>query len=366
VCCAETGSCADIPDLTELIGRLPRGLAGIGGVLGQLAWNSITPDSLLGRIINCVSRLSVYYTRRLPQNSFSKLTAVAFANQNSNAEEFGSAQQQYDAFCRFVLATRALFTQDPLNTRCALVETLNKIECPPVNLGETDQAYAMRLNEPMLDVTALIVQYILDCVCESLMPPCSPDPVDPRLILACVTVKDDKILRICNFACRKYAGSFPALAYWLSAVPIIPLIGTFVKLLCCAPDLVRAQSPLVNDLLRFIQTIDPTGTRREAVFADDFALPRSLVKRASNALNSIDVNRIVSGGPSAQETELASLRAEVTDLRQQQAATDQMRAQVAQLEARQSEIEDLRQELQRLRPQPRRSRQAQVRSPDED
>src|SRR5262249_43902002 len=63
---------------------------------------------------------------------------------------------------------------------------------------------------------AILGIYLQDCACAALLPPCGDDPCDGRLILACVTVRNGKVVDICNFSCRQFAGAFPTLTYWLS------------------------------------------------------------------------------------------------------------------------------------------------------
>jgi hypothetical protein len=93
--------------------------------------------------------------------------------------------------------------------------------------------------QPQLDtlycLMNALIDYIVDAVCMKLLPPCPATPCDDRLILACVTIRNGKIVHICNFACRHYAGSFNSLAYWTSAVPIVAAISSIVRQICCSP-----------------------------------------------------------------------------------------------------------------------------------
>jgi hypothetical protein len=73
----------------------------------------------------------------------------------------------------------------------------------------------------------------LECLCQSLLPPCPPDPGDDRLILACVEVRDGKVVDVCNFGARRQVISWPAIQWWLSLLPIGPLITLVLERLCC-------------------------------------------------------------------------------------------------------------------------------------
>jgi hypothetical protein len=141
------------------------------------------------------------------------------------------------------------------------------------------EKYTLVIREPIYHLFTLLLQYVFDCICLALLPACSPDPMDNRLILACVTIKNNKVIRICNFSCRQYAGAFPSLYYWLYAVPIIPMLVHQIKESCCRPDFVGTQSPLVNDLLDLLNRIDPSGSVRQAIFGEDFALPKMYARK---------------------------------------------------------------------------------------
>ncbi|MDZ7657014.1 MAG: DUF6519 domain-containing protein [Sulfurimicrobium sp.] len=85
-----------------------------------------------------------------------------------------------------------------------------------------------------------LLQYLKDCFCHHLLikcPECEQD--EDRLYLAGIEVRDNKIYKVCNFAKRKYVKSFPTMSYWLSLVPVAPLLQKAVEKLCCLvfPDL---------------------------------------------------------------------------------------------------------------------------------
>lgn len=177
--------------------------------------------------------------------------------------------------CKFRRAVRELYAQNPFNARC------EPFDCPPCGekpkddtIGTqatgTDQTsvvadnLAMLAAQPILGgggiatgpsttnnddrltqlgasfccLARALADYVVDSVCAALIPPCPPEPCDNRLILACVTIKDGRIVHICNHSCRRYAGSFPALEYWTSAMPVIPLVRRLLREICCAPSAV--------------------------------------------------------------------------------------------------------------------------------
>jgi hypothetical protein len=57
---------------------------------------------------------------------------------------------------------------------------------------------------------------------------------DDKIYLACISIKNNKVFKVCNFSHRKYVHTFPTWEYWLSIVPILPFIRKAVEEMCCA------------------------------------------------------------------------------------------------------------------------------------
>lgn len=79
-----------------------------------------------------------------------------------------------------------------------------------------------------------LIQYVKDCFCHHLLVKCPTCDEEDKIYLACVEVRDGKVFNICNFGKRKYVKSFMAVEYWLSLVPIIPLVKKAFADLCCS------------------------------------------------------------------------------------------------------------------------------------
>jgi hypothetical protein len=76
------------------------------------------------------------------------------------------------------------------------------------------------------------LQYLKDSFCHLLLVDC-PDGTG-TVYLADVSFRDGVVYQICNFSRRKYVHTFPTIEYWLSAVPVIPLVKTAVEAFCCS------------------------------------------------------------------------------------------------------------------------------------
>ncbi|MBL4661747.1 MAG: hypothetical protein JKY19_15410, partial [Alcanivoracaceae bacterium] len=78
-----------------------------------------------------------------------------------------------------------------------------------------------------------VLQYLKDCFCHKLLVECPECEEDDKVYLGCVTIKDNQVHNICNFSKRKYVKTFPTLSYWLSVIPVAPIVAWAVEELCC-------------------------------------------------------------------------------------------------------------------------------------
>lgn len=84
-----------------------------------------------------------------------------------------------------------------------------------------------------------LIQYLKDCFCHHLLVKCPTCEDEDKIYLACVEVKAHQVYNVCNFSKRKYVKSFPTVGYWLSLIPIVPMLKWSVEKACCSvlPDL---------------------------------------------------------------------------------------------------------------------------------
>ena len=70
---------------------------------------------------------------------------------------------------------------------------------------------------------------------------------DEKIYLGCVEMRDNKVLKVCNFQKRKYVKTFPTVEYWLSLIPIESWIKQFLQQVCCGvPNLITENDEAVN------------------------------------------------------------------------------------------------------------------------
>ena len=79
-----------------------------------------------------------------------------------------------------------------------------------------------------------LLQYLKDCFCNHLLIQCPEcDTEVDKVYLGCLTLKSGEVYNICNFTKRKYVKTFSAFSYWLSLIPIGPLVSWAIERLCC-------------------------------------------------------------------------------------------------------------------------------------
>jgi len=125
----------------------------------------------------------------------------------------------------------------------------------PESVSDETLAVLTEYRAAMIDshvyLLGAVIQYLKDCLCHHLLVSC-PDDKDVTLYLASVEVRNNKVYKVCNFSHRKYVKSFPTVEYWMSLVPVVPLVTHAVQKACCAilPNL-------------FTNQMDKLRTRRE-------------------------------------------------------------------------------------------------------
>jgi hypothetical protein len=217
-------------------------------------------DTLLGQVYECLFEVQQLLAQAPDEDAAMKAGRVSM----EEAKYGGHQRNQNDDCCRWLARVREFFETHPL-TNCSVLDELDRIQCPssddaPVmtpaearaveeakaaeganaappgpSLAETGIKVAQYSSgSAVMQVRRLLSQYVIDCVCSNLLPPCPTDPGDDRLLLACVEVRGDSIDRICNWEGRKLAITMPAVRHWLSAFPVETMLRRLVERLCCA------------------------------------------------------------------------------------------------------------------------------------
>ncbi len=245
------------------------------------------------KVVECITSLRPLLSRGLTKNMQTSALSLALGAQVSASND--SART---AICTLYQNVVELYRRDPLHTECILPTELFEIDCSPYDREkETLEEYRQRLFAALEALIILVLLYLRDCICFSLLPPCPPDTCDDRVMLACVTVRDGKVVRICNLSCRRYAGSFVTREYWM---PIGPVLSWLAALVCCFPiptrrfvrmpdddgDLQNSRMSLKSNLIGPLNS-GAFDTILSTLRADNFALAGLWRDRARTAVRRV-------------------------------------------------------------------------------
>jgi len=88
------------------------------------------------------------------------------------------------------------------------------------------------------DLLGVFLEDMKDCFCDRILVNCPHCEEDDSLYLGCIQIRNSEVYRICNLSRRRYVKTFPTVGYWLSIVPILPVLKWMVAKFCCAvlPD----------------------------------------------------------------------------------------------------------------------------------
>jgi len=131
--------------------------------------------------------------------------------------------------------------------------------------------------EAFADLLGLILQDLKDCFCNRFLVNCPACDGEEKLYLGDIQIVDSQVYKICNLDRRRYVKSFPTYGYWLSIIPILPLMKYLVAELCCyvLPDFfskykaeptLKSRDLMTNDqtssAMNFLKSINLTGIRQ--------------------------------------------------------------------------------------------------------
>lgn len=120
----------------------------------------------------------------------------------------------------FASNTLSEIPQSELNVTAAFNETLAK--------------YRREVIFAFVALAGNLLQNLKDCFCHLLLMNCPDCDEKDKVWLACITVKESEVYKICNIGKRKDVWTFPKLEYWFSLVPILPLLKAGLSKFCCA------------------------------------------------------------------------------------------------------------------------------------
>jgi hypothetical protein len=132
-------------------------------------------------------------------------------------------------------------------------------------------AYHNAVLKAFVDLFGQFTQYLKDCICHHFLVDC-PDDAAQTIYLARIDVKNGQVYNICNFSRRKYVHSFPTVEYWMSVVPILPVLRKLIGDACCT---------IVQNAFSSFQPAPPGNAAADHVSASSAIYTVGTVKQAN-------------------------------------------------------------------------------------
>jgi hypothetical protein len=100
---------------------------------------------------------------------------------------------------------------------------------PPTTLS----AYRQQILDAYADLLSHLLQHLKDCFCDHYLVDCPDCTKDTPVYLGCVEIKGGQVFNICNLSKRHYVKTFKTYGYWLSTIPILPIVKEIIARFCC-------------------------------------------------------------------------------------------------------------------------------------
>jgi hypothetical protein len=123
---------------------------------------------------------------------------IAIINMLNDPNAFVNRFQIESRFCRLLESIRRHLLHDTL-TKCELIQQLNAINCPSApNTPNEMPTFVSEMQAALIDTAELLMNLFINCICYEVLPKCPPEVCEDRLLLACVTVRDGRVIRVCH------------------------------------------------------------------------------------------------------------------------------------------------------------------------
>lgn len=190
----------------------------------------ISPPSIWDKFAECAREILPRWQEFASEAAAIEAQLAESNNQNLSAYHTAA----FRLICRMKDFILDLYQRHP-KVRCSLPDEVRDIEASfpalPQNSSDlaTQNEYLRQARETAFRMGILVIQFYIDCICDALLTPCVECHED-GVLLACLTVCDGKIKKICNIV-RKPVLTGPTLQYWLQ--PLYDALGDFLEALCC-------------------------------------------------------------------------------------------------------------------------------------
>jgi hypothetical protein len=104
----------------------------------------------------------------------------------------------------------------------------------PPTTTDSINAYRQKVIAAYTDLFGHLLQFLKDSFCDRFLIDCPTCTGKEKIYLGTVEIRKGRVYKICNFRKRKYVKTFRTVGYWLSTVPILPVIKESLTKFCCA------------------------------------------------------------------------------------------------------------------------------------
>jgi len=160
-------------------------------------------NELVQFFLETLTKLGIHLPLECLVACFTDLTSfaqelIAIVNLVSGDNAFANRFEIERRFCRLLDSIRVHLMHDTL-TRCELITQLNAIHCPSAPSSDNNfDAFISQMQQALMDTVELLMNLLINCVCYEVLPKCPSEVCEDRLLLACVTVRDGRVIRVCH------------------------------------------------------------------------------------------------------------------------------------------------------------------------
>jgi hypothetical protein len=99
----------------------------------------------------------------------------------------------------------------------------------PTDIGN----YRLAVEDAYSALFKHLLEFIKESFCDKFLVDCPVCTTDDKVYLGVVHIEAGQAFKICNLRKRKYVKTFRTVGYWLSTVPISPILKEALTQFCC-------------------------------------------------------------------------------------------------------------------------------------
>jgi hypothetical protein len=188
-----------------------------GFTLGVVPGSEVEAELLAGNPNSLLSQL--------------ELCLLELASLLERAPNLDTVQNPYQSVCNYLAQVTKTLSGSTNLTLCAILNDLGLLQSR-LQAGNDQDSYVGILAA----IKKLLIDAFRNCVCYALIPPCPPPACDNRIVLACVSIRNGEVIKICHYPGRKQLITLQTLGYWLGPLGLDKVglaLGELFEQVCC-------------------------------------------------------------------------------------------------------------------------------------